>query len=65
VITGGYDPLRDEGKAYADKLAANGVPTIYREYTDQPHGFFSLTAISRVAKQAIEEAGVWLAKTLG
>ncbi len=65
IITGSYDPLRDEGKAYADKLAAFGVPTVYREYADQPHGFFSLTAISRVAKQAIEEAGVWLAKTLG
>lgn len=64
VITGGYDPLRDEGRAYADKLAAHGVPVIYREYSDQPHGFFSLTAISRVAKEAIDEAGAWLAQTL-
>ncbi len=64
IITGGYDPLRDEGKAYADKLAAHGVPVVYREYSDQPHGFFSLTAISHVAKQAIEDAGVWLTKTL-
>jgi acetyl esterase len=64
IITGAYDPLRDEGKAYADKLAAHGVSVIYREYADQPHGFFSLTAISRVAKQAIEDAGAWLAKTL-
>lgn len=65
IITGGYDPLRDEGKAYADKLAAHGVAVVYREYADQPHGFFSLTAISRVAKQAIEDAGAWLARTMG
>jgi acetyl esterase len=64
VVTGAYDPLRDEGKAYADKLAACGVDVKYREYADQPHGFFSMTAISGAAKKAIEETGAWLAEKL-
>jgi acetyl esterase len=61
VVTGALDPLRDEGKAYADKMAACGVSVAYREYANQPHGFFSMTAISGVAKEAIAEAGAWLA----
>ena len=64
VVTAGFDPLLDEGKAYADKLAACGVPVTYREYRDQVHGFFNMTAISKVARDAIADTGAWLAKTL-
>lgn len=64
IVTGGYDPLRDEGKAYGDKLAACGVDVTWRDYPDQLHGFFNMTAVSRVAKEAIADAGKWLAKTL-
>ncbi len=42
VVTAGFDPLRDEGKAYADALAAAGVPVRYRCYDDMIHGFFSM-----------------------
>lgn len=63
VVAGSLDPLRDEGKAYADKMAACGVSVTYREY-NQPHGFFSMTGISSVAKEAIAEAGAWLAKRM-
>jgi acetyl esterase len=60
IVTAGLDPLRDEGRAYADKLAACGVVVTYREFAEQPHGFFSMTGISTPAKRAIEACGEWL-----
>ena len=43
IVTAGFDPLRDEGKAYADRLRAAGADVVYREYTGQIHAFVSLT----------------------
>jgi acetyl esterase len=43
VVTAGFDPLRDEGRAYADRLRAEGVDVVYREYPGQIHAFVSLT----------------------
>ncbi len=42
VITAGFDPLRDEGVAYANRMAALGVQVSHVEFTGQFHGFFSL-----------------------
>ncbi len=42
VWTAGFDPLRDEGRAFADALAAAGVPAGYRCLDDQVHGFFGM-----------------------
>ena len=41
IITAEYDVLHDDGAAYAQKLIADNVPTIYRDYPGQIHGFFS------------------------
>jgi acetyl esterase len=64
LITAGWDPLRHEGRAYADKLAAAGVNVTYRDYPDQPHGFFSMTRVSPAAKPAIAAAADALARAL-
>ncbi|MBL8549791.1 MAG: alpha/beta hydrolase [Hyphomonadaceae bacterium] len=64
IITAGFDPLLDEGKAYADKLSACGVPVAYKHYPSQVHGFFNMTAISSAARDAIEDAGAWAGRTL-
>lgn len=39
VLTGGFDPLRDEGSQYADALAAAGVPVDHRRFGSLVHGF--------------------------
>jgi acetyl esterase len=43
IITAGFDPLRDEGHAYAERLRAAGVDVVDREYPGQIHAFISLT----------------------
>lgn len=65
LITAGFDPLLDEGKAYADRMAAAGVRVTNRTYPDQVHGFFNMTALSKVARDAIDEAGIWAKQQFG
>ena len=42
VITAQYDPLRDEGTEYAERLATSGVMTTHVRFDGQIHGFFSM-----------------------
>jgi acetyl esterase len=42
VVTGGLDPLSDEGIDYAARLRAAGVPVLERRYPDQFHGFVTI-----------------------
>lgn len=55
VVTAGFDPLRDEGRAYADALRAAGVPTEYRCHEGLIHGFFSMSAGPTAAGVAFDE----------
>jgi acetyl esterase/lipase len=55
VQTAEHDPLRDEGRAYAERLRDAGVPTRWTEYAGMPHGFVSLPGVCRSAPQAVAE----------
>ena len=62
IMTAGFDPLRDEGKAYADKLAAAGVTVEYVCYEHQIHGFVSMAGALDEGKQFLDEASNALRK---
>jgi acetyl esterase len=42
VLTAGFDPLRDQGLAYAEALEAAGVEVQFRNYEAMIHGFFTM-----------------------
>ncbi|MDP1840497.1 MAG: alpha/beta hydrolase [Reyranella sp.] len=65
VLTAGYDPLRDEGRAYADKLIDAGVKTTYVNYPGTIHGFFSLTRFLAQGLKANDEAAGVMAAFFG
>jgi acetyl esterase len=62
VMTAGYDPLVDEGKAYADRLAKEGVPTVYRNYADMVHGFITMGRVLDTANAALADCAAELRK---
>jgi acetyl esterase/lipase len=62
VLTAGYDPLADEGMAYARKLEHNGVPVTLVHMSDQMHGFLTMGRVIRAADFALEIAGAALAR---
>jgi acetyl esterase len=55
IYTAGFDTLRDEGRAYADKLREAGVPVVYREFESLVHGFTLMTGAIESARKAVEE----------
>jgi acetyl esterase len=62
IAAAGHDPLRDEGKAYADKLKAAGVPAQYKCHEGMIHGFFIYGKILNATDGAIKEAAAALAQ---
>ncbi len=56
VLTAQYDPLCDDGEAYAARLHSAGVPVRVTRYLDMNHGFFNWGAVCKSADCAFQEA---------
>jgi acetyl esterase len=55
VATAGYDPLRDEGEAYAEALEAAGVEVRHLRFADLGHTFVQMTGVVPRAARALDE----------
>ena len=65
VITAGYDPLKDEGKAYAEALSAAGVLADHKCYETTIHGFLSMGRFIPTALEALDDCAARLRAALG
>lgn len=64
VYTAGFDPLRDEGIAYAEKLEKEGIPTRHYCFRSLTHGFVSMGGICPAARDAALQIGQEVGRTL-
>ncbi|HZZ88443.1 MAG TPA: alpha/beta hydrolase fold domain-containing protein, partial [Caulobacteraceae bacterium] len=55
IATAGFDPLHDQGEAYARRLNAAGTPTLYRCYDALPHAFCAYSSLALAADAACRE----------
>jgi acetyl esterase len=62
VIIAGFDPLRDEGLAYAQALRGAGVPVDVKVWEDQIHGFASMLGALDGAAEALDYCAAALAR---
>ena len=65
VVVAGSDPLRDEGEAYARRLAKAGVPTEFVCYDGMVHTFFSMPHRLEAARRAHDETARFLRDAFG
>jgi acetyl esterase len=65
IITAGFDPLRDEGGAYAERLAQAGTPVTHECFEGQVHGFLLMGAAIAAAGHAIQRIGQMLRMHFG
>ncbi|HEY7325681.1 MAG TPA: alpha/beta hydrolase, partial [Streptosporangiaceae bacterium] len=54
VVTAEHDPLRDEGEAYAERLALAGVPVVRQRFAGQMHAFFTMVGVLPGSAEAID-----------
>ena len=55
LLTAGFDPLLDEGREYAERLAREGNEVAYRDYPDMIHGFITFGGVLDTANEAVAE----------
>lgn len=65
IAAAGFDPLRDEGKAYADRLAAGATDVSYRRHAPLIHGFIDLVGACDGARAAVDDLAAWLQGVVG
>jgi acetyl esterase len=65
IQTAEHDPLRDEGRAYADALRDAGVPVRFTNYVDAVHGYISVPNLVPSARQALAETADAVQEALG
>ncbi|HMI95000.1 MAG TPA: alpha/beta hydrolase [Micropepsaceae bacterium] len=58
IVTAGFDPLREEGIAYAEKLKRAGVNVMHVDYPTMIHAFFSMQGLIPLASEAIAAAAL-------
>ena len=54
IVTAGFDPLRDEGEAYAERLREAGVEVTLKREPDLVHGFINAVGLSARAREAAD-----------
>ncbi len=64
IVTAGFDPLQDEGKAYAEALEAAGVPVEYVHFDSMIHGFISMSGILEEGRRGLDQCAASLRNTL-
>lgn len=64
VVTAGFDPLKDEGRAFAERLAATGVVAHHIEYPDLIHDFFIMPDASPAVLPAVHRTALALGEAL-
>ena len=55
IAVSGFDTLRDEGEAYARRLAEAGVPVALRRFASLTHGLINATGVGKVAQDMLRE----------
>ncbi|MCP4754427.1 MAG: alpha/beta hydrolase, partial [Proteobacteria bacterium] len=65
IITAQMDPLRDEGRQYAEKLERAGVEVRYHDYEGMVHGFMSADLVLSQAHEALDEVAADLRNAFG
>jgi acetyl esterase len=60
IVTAGFDPLCDEGQAYAEALSLAGVPVVHELFAGQVHGFLAMGRIVADSQRLIAMAAVAL-----